>query len=51
MLRSDNSLEIVQQPYRARMCGFGDKVRECCAFLCAFLLAPAEPFQGYPELI
>ena len=23
------SLEIVQQPVRARMCGFGDKVRRC----------------------
>jgi hypothetical protein len=25
---TDDSLDVVQQPIRARMCGFGDKVRD-----------------------
>lgn len=33
-----DSLDVVQQPLRARMCGFGDKVRRWILLLRAALL-------------
>lgn len=30
------ALEVVQHPQRARMCGFGDKVRHLDALTCVF---------------
>jgi hypothetical protein len=39
------SLEVLQHPMRARMCGFGDKVRKSFTIFLAKLVSPGESCQ------